>query len=59
MYICIFLIKILLYIIVKVTDGKLNNSKRIIWVFMNYQFSVTQGKYNPLFCPKIQSMFRI
>lgn len=44
--------------IVEDTDGKLNNSKRFIWVFMNYQFSVTQGKYNPLFCPKSQSVFR-
>lgn len=44
-----FLIRVLLYIIVKVTDDKFKNSKRFIWVLMNYEFSVSQGKYNQLF----------
>lgn len=42
------LTKILLYVIVKVTDDKCKNSERFIWVLMNYQLSV-QGKCNQLF----------
>ena len=43
------LTKILLYVIVKVTDDKFKNSERFIWILMNYQLSVSQDKCNQFF----------